>query len=115
MQRRLTGPSTNNTGRSVFGGWINEVQGLTMSSLDARPMQQRGNRMRQSFVQAMQNVALEGHNRVRFPTERDMKLAIQPFDGMEVFLRTWSALHLVGASFLASTVLRTASVGWNLE
>ena len=39
------------------------------------------------LCRAMQNDALEGLDRVRFPAASDMKLAIQPFDGKIFFSR----------------------------
>nr|CCA22467.1 Mitochondrial Carrier (MC) Family putative [Albugo laibachii Nc14] len=44
-----------------------------------------GSGMRRSFVQAMQNDALDGPNHIQFPAARDMQLAIQPFDGRETY------------------------------
>nr|CCA17210.1 conserved hypothetical protein [Albugo laibachii Nc14]CCA23685.1 conserved hypothetical protein [Albugo laibachii Nc14] len=48
----------------------------------------------------MQNDALAGLSRVRFPTARDMKLAIQPFDGKEVFSGLGAPLTQWGHRFL---------------
>ena len=51
---------------SVLAGPSNQGQGLTMSSLDAKPMQHHESGMMISFVHAMQQNALDGLNRVRF-------------------------------------------------
>lgn len=67
---------------SVFTGPNNQVvQGLTMSSLDAKPIQHREGGMRRSLVHGMQRDALDGLKYARFPAARDMKLAFQQFDG----------------------------------
>ena len=72
---------------SVFAGPRKQGKVLTMSSLDAKPMQHRDSGMKRSFVHAMQKNALDGHNRVRFPSARDMKRANQPLDEKETFSR----------------------------
>ena len=85
---------------SLFAGPHNQGQDLTMSSLDAKPMQHRGSGMRKSFVHAMQHNALDGLNRVRFPAIRDMKLAIQPFDGKETYSGLGAPFNQWGFRFL---------------
>nr|CCA27391.1 AlNc14C521G12036 [Albugo laibachii Nc14] len=70
---------------SVFTGHINQGQGLTMPSLAARPVQHQGSGIRRSFFHAMQNDVLDGLNHIKFPAARDVKLAIQSFDGRETY------------------------------
>nr|CCA17021.1 AlNc14C29G2742 [Albugo laibachii Nc14] len=94
-------------GESVFEARINEVQGLKKSSLDASPMQQRGNRMGQSFDQTM-------HGRTHWSEFSDFKgreacnSAIRRNGSL---LGTWTAIYPEKTSFFVATVIRTASFG----
>nr|CCA17849.1 polyprotein putative [Albugo laibachii Nc14] len=67
---------------TIFTGQINRGNGLKMSSLAARPVQDQGRGMRRSCVHAMQNDALDGLNH-QISRSKDMKLAIHPLDGRE--------------------------------
>ena len=85
-QRRLAGSSTPDTGRKSI--WSTDKRGPGINNFIPGGKNNVAARepLGQSFVQVMNNDALEGLNRMRFPTARDMKLAKQPFDGEEVYL-----------------------------
>ena len=73
--------------------------------------------MRRSFVQAMQNDALDGPNHIQFPAARNIKLAIQPFDERETYSGLEAPFTQWGYSFLRQlSHAQQASGGiWNEE